>query len=390
MDASASDRLDLAEQQARDRLTDIQERLVHSNRQLYQHLALYLQVLREGLLPMVQQACFHLVSQGSAIPYAELPDSRRSEFQARIRHLVERCTCLLTVEQLVSLAAQRQRQEQRQRRRQRQELLASLQPDDPGPATSREPGQATPDLAPQSIHLGLELPLSADLFTRGVPGLVGLNPMGPALEEPEPDPGPSAQGSAADPASGFPAMEAFLALAAETLQGFAPPEAIDSTDLALPSGSLLPDDPQRLLHWWHQLDLALRHRLRNLSHAVNVVLVRDGLSQALLPIPLLEAVLGGQVEAMPAPANLLRVALPNPAQSERPAELLGVLIRQGDLEFELPRLRTCRQRLEQHRRRVRRMAQHHRHWQRRRQSIQAQLLWENDITAANSHRDPID
>ena len=59
--------------------------------------------------------------------------------------------------------------------------------------------------------------------------------------------------------------------------------------------------------------------------------------------------------------------------------VIGILVRPSDLEFELPPLRTCRQRLEQHRRELRRMAQQFRDWQRRHQSIQAQMLWETDL-----------
>lgn len=409
MDVSSSDRLDLAEQQASDRLKDIHDRLVIDNRQLYQHLALYLQVLREGLLPIVQRACFHLVTQAAPLPYAQLTDSQRSKFQVRIRQLVERCTCLLTVEQLVSLATQRQRQEQRRLRRQGQDFMQSLQSKDSAPDPSPDPGKAGPAFSPHSIHLGLDLPLSADLFNRGVPGLAGLNPSSPIPDPQDPDaneadrapdgapglnhPDGSSEGGErpdSGPDGAFAAMETLMALAAETLEAFPFADALDSVDSNGPVGSLLPHDPQRLLQWWHEVDLALRHRLRNLSHALNVVLVREGMSQALLPVPLLEAVLAGQVEAMAAPANLLRVGLPNPARPDRLAEVFGVLLRQADLEFELPRLRTCRHRLEQHRRQVRRMAQHHRHWQRRRQSIQAQMLWEKDIIAADSHREPVD
>ena len=395
MDVSASDRLELAEQQADDRLKDIHDRLVIENRQLYQHLALYLQVLREGLLPIVQRACFHLVTQASPVPYAQLSDPQRSRFQARIRQLVDRCTCLLTVEQLVSLATQRQRQEQRRLRRQGQAFMQSLDSTDSAPDPPPDPGKPGPPFSEHSIHLGLDLPLSADLFTRGVPGLAGLNPLGPIPDGQDADPneeGPSGGSDRPDSsqAAGFPAMETLLALAADSLEAFVSADAIDSAESEGMVGSLLPHDPHRLMQWWHQVDLALRHRLRNLSHALNVVLVREGLSHALVPVPLLEAVLGGQVEAMSAPANLLRVGLPNPVRPDRIAEVFGVLLRQADLEFELPRLRTCRQRLEQHRRQVRRMAQHHRHWQCRRQSIQAQMLWEKDIIAADSHPDPVD
>jgi len=46
---------------AHQQLEDLESQLVASNPQLYRHLALYLQVLRDGLLTSVQQACFHVM-----------------------------------------------------------------------------------------------------------------------------------------------------------------------------------------------------------------------------------------------------------------------------------------------------------------------------------------
>ena len=74
--------------------------------------------------------------------------------------------------------------------------------------------------------------------------------------------------------------------------------------------NLLPTMPVALLQWMDAMDLALARRLRNLSHAINVQLLRCGLANALLPVNLLEAVLNGQMETQAAPSNLLRLQLP--------------------------------------------------------------------------------
>jgi hypothetical protein len=73
---------------------------------------------------------------------------------------------------------------------------------------------------------------------------------------------------------------------------------------------LLPTRPDALLHWMQSMDLALSRRLRNLSHAVNVQMLKAGLAQALLPISLLEAVQRGQMETQPTATNVLRIRLP--------------------------------------------------------------------------------
>ncbi|MFZ9560511.1 MAG: hypothetical protein ACO27M_11820, partial [Vulcanococcus sp.] len=93
---------------------------------LYRDLALYLQVLRDGLLHSVQQACFHLATQVVPDRYNQLPAQRRQAFQQRLQQLVHRCCSLLTVEQLMGLAAQHQRREQRRQLKKQQQILSAF------------------------------------------------------------------------------------------------------------------------------------------------------------------------------------------------------------------------------------------------------------------------
>ena len=375
--------------------------------ELYRDLALYLQVLREGLLHAVQQACFHLATQVVPERYNQLPAERRQAFQRRLQELVKRTASLLTVEQLMGLAAQQQRRDHRRERVQQQRLLeALLNGDDP---ETKEPASAPGPLAPPpaqqptgSINLSLDLPVSADLFDRGLP----------VLARPEPDRANDGAGNdePGQPAAGLTQAEgqsqaeqqllqSLLQMAAEGLQQGSP-DAVDHSGEAelsaeatatislAPTAELdtrvtapsLPRDPLLQLRWWSHFDRALRRRLRNLSHAVNVEMLRVGLAQGLLPMNLLDAVLDGQVEALPAPANVLRVPLPlgqmlGPAA---PTEVLTLLLRSSDLEYEQPRLRTCRKRLEQRRRTLRTMAKRYRSWQRRLNAFEAEDQWFQD------------
>ena len=526
---------------------------------LYRDLALYLQVLREGLLPAVQQACFHLATQVVPERYAQLPQDRRLQFQQRLASLVQRCSALLTVEQLMGLASQQLQREHRRRSSQRQQLLQAFldgrdpETDDPeaspsaaGRAPGRAPGPGSADTrsraiaasqassqGPQgSVTLGLDLPLSADLFDRGIPGLplasqagaaasLGSPPSAPgsgvsgdaeehgALDQraaaagsdhPEhsvgsSDPAEPADAASADiPAGSAPGEEAWdhgwdapgqdpgldpedddsqartqpdaspasasdslsdspsdpdseravdpafadaswaapdpaspqagrheaasrsdqstelqflqslFQMAAEglgqELESSQPSEVsaegqalsggmalsvaariepVPALDPAI-TGSALPRDPLRQVAWWRQFDRALSRRLRNLSHALNVEMMRLGLAQGLLPLNLLDAVLEGQVEALPAPANLLRLPLPLPSASggNTPTEVLALLLRPSDLEYEQLRLRTCRKRLEQRRRALRTMAKRYRIWQRRVTALEAEQQWFRD------------
>ena len=478
---------------------------------LYRDLALYLQVLREGLLPAVQQACFHLATQVVPERYARLPQERRRQFQQRLVTLVQRCTALLTVEQLMGLAAQQHRRDHRRQLARQQRLLqAFLEGSDdrgddgsgstdaadgadatdggafaarpvsgpvpgsgPGPGSTR-PANHSGDRRTQdpagSIHLGLDLPVAADLFDRGIAGLPPAarsarpddhdHPEAEAADRRDDDDvgrhGPSSAGASAGgnaPSSGAsgggtsPAggergrageasatsgggaadgelkllqslfqmaaqglgeegleLAAGLAAADPAAAGIEPGEGRAITGAEAPglelrvmarppgehaldpavTGSALPRDPLLQVSWWRHFDRALSRRLRNLSHALNVEMMRLGLAQGLLPLNLLDAVLEGQVEALPAPANLLRLPLPLPDGSGSPTEVLTLLLRSTDLEFEQPRLRTCRRRLEQRRRALRTMAKRYRIWQRRVTALEAEQQWFRDSAQPQS------
>lgn len=402
-------------EEARRQLTQLLEQQESLAPALYRDLALYLQVLREGLLPAVQQACFHLATQVVPERYGQLPQERRQQFQQRLVALVQRCTALLTVEQLMGLAAHQQRREHRRRTAERQRLLEAFlegrHDSGASDAAADAPGPTAADsAAPGSVSLGLDLPVSADLLDRGIPGLAGTRPSPAASEAEEQPPAPAAgselkllqslfslaaEGMGLDttsapetdpPASGgVPSSDeqpapALLAMAARM-------ELPDRPD-PLVTGSSLPRDPLLQLTWWRHCDAALQRRLRNLSHALNVEMMRLGLAQGLLPLNLLDAVLDGQVEALPAPTNLLRLPLPLPQLAGGASEVLAVLLRTSDLEFQQPRLRTCRKRLEQRRRALRTMAKRYRIWQRRVTALEAEQQWFRDSAQLQNPTQP--
>jgi len=505
-----------------DSLEAIRATVAAANGDLYRHIALYLQVLRSVLQHRVDQACFHLVTREHADSYLQLGAKDRLLLHQRLRQLVERCTCLLTLEQLAILAAQMQRRRrQRQQRQQHQLLRQLLRPEEASPpqgegqASDAEtvPSASTPHppgiSPPGSVRLQMAPPLgepwlqwafqppmagpdvpeqgdltelddleeepdggsstaldeddpdqddpSLDSLEEGDDGS-GFSPqlleaLGMTEEElaalfhsaPGPDPGaaPSRQSgdrrqaAAAESTAGIdaglaPGEEPPAAGAAagrlsdrdhhvresrdiesrdsesreglgsrgETVDGetddrlLSAGESSDSagrdgtTDTTRLEPGRLPDDPILLLQWLDALERALARRLRNLSHAINVELLRSGISTSLLPASLLEAVLRGQVETQSSPANLLRLQLPfglKPGAS--PLVSQAVLLRVVDLEMEEPRLRTCRRRLQQHRQELRRMAQQYRRLQRRLQAREAERLWLQDIRRSRARPD---
>jgi hypothetical protein len=362
-----SDSIDLPGQ-----LQALTRRLTQSNPELYRHVALYLQVLRQVLAQQVRQACFHLATQVHPQRYTELPVERRRLLHGQIQELVSRCCSLLTVEQLVILAAQISRERQRRDRHDREQLLAELTWE--GESGGGENGGGEPEsLPPGSVQIAIAPPLAGGSFLWGALG---------REQAPQPD---SEDAQQEDPVDAQPHDGDDEGKDEPDDQRDEPDDDDDGDsedgpeEDALWQAGRLPDDPEQVLRWMDGMELALARRLRNLSHAINVELLRGGVSRSLLPVSLLDAVLTGQLETLAAPANLMRLPLPFPGARAPQAQTLAVLLRPTDLELEEPRLRTCRRRLQQHRQEVRRMAQQFRRLQRRLRIHQAEQLWLQDI-----------
>ncbi len=345
--------------------------------QLYRCLALYLQVMRQGLLPAVEQACFHLATHISPTRYARLSPGRRRQFHQRLQLLVRRCSSLLTVEQLANLAARLHAEHEQQRQEQQHEMIHGF------------PHHHDEDetLPAGSIRLDLQPPISIEpnhwLKTTAAPA------------PPWSENAPFSDGSSADEEESTAAddddeevnvadvsarlLEAFaMAIGAGILGGGEPPP--------MPSpwqDGGLPHHPLLLLQWLEWFEQAITRRLRNLSHAINVELTHAGLCSSLLPMGVLDAVIDGQIESQGGPPNLLKLDVPLTIEiATGQLQMSAVLMRSTDLEMEQPKLRTCRHRLVQKRQELRRMADQYRRLQRRQQISEAERLWLQDQRAS--------
>ena len=319
----------------------IKARLDQQVPQLYRDLALYLQVLRDVLPISLDQACSHLATQVNPQAYNHLHPAERAHLHSRLQGLTERCCSFLTVEQLLNLATQMARERQRLALREQDRSLHAFPGQDGSPS---DPGAPEPSPLPiGSIELQLRPPLGEELF----PSPRGFLP-------PTADP--------QDEGTSFP---------------FPFPGLHFDDEVPWSSGQL-PRDPAALLHCLEAWDVALSRRLRNLSHSVNLEMARTGLMVAAVPVPLLDAVLMGQIEPQGAPANLLRLPIAPQGAALFPHAPMGVLLRMVDLELEQPRLRTCRRRLLHHRQEIHRMAETAYRLQRRLQAHHAQRLWRHD------------
>ena len=350
---------------------------------LYREQALYLQLLRNLLLPSVRTAVGHLLCErGQRL--SRLSADQQSELQQTFDGLVQRCSSLLTVEQLMDLSRRLQKEALEYRQQAQLEVSQSLQAD-------------VESAQPETSHSGIELSLSPpiehpDLLEGLLPRLEGdVDPPSTEpideLEQPVQDPIDSeaaAEGTSAD----FDLLRSLFLMAGEAMQQADPagePARLESDASALGASvvpedqsdaELLPSMPVELVNWFDGQEAALSRRIRNLSHALNVELLRAGLVSSLLPTTLLDAAIAGQLQALPSPSNLLRLKLPLPLPAQdQPLEILSILVRPADLEYDNGSLRHSRYRLRQHRSNLLTMVQQQRHWQSRLTSQEVHSQW---------------
>ena len=350
---------------------------------LYREQALYLQLLRNLLLPSVRNAVGHLLCErGERL--SQLSEEQQSELQQTFDGLVQRCSSLLTVEQLMDLSRRLQREALVYRQQAQREASQSLQAD----VESEQP-----DGNRGGIELSLSPPIDhPDLLEGLLPSMdaeVEDPSIEPVEEPPQPVQDPIDSESAADGTTAdFDLLRSLFLMAGEAMQqGDPASEPVsfesDASRLGAPvvpadqlEEELLPSMPLELLNWLDGQEAALSRRVRNLSHALNVELLRAGLVSSLLPTTLLDAAIAGQLQALPSPSNLLRLKLPLPIPSQdQPLEILSVLVRSADLEYDNGSLRHSRYRLRQHRSNLLTMVQQQRHWQSRLTSQEVQSQW---------------
>lgn len=344
---------------------------------IYRDEALYLQILRDELRDSTRQALFRLVSTVDPGRLSKLSESNRQRFHGSVDTLISRCAVLLTVEQLMQLMAQMQDEERRRQARMGREMLQSLAQQQQQIPSTPPAGEHDPS---GSINLSLHPPISEPQRYAALPQ--------PTAPDPESEPPPEEVFDATTDqglqgAGDLDVLRSLFQLAGEALEQDAASmeSALNPGDGsgALQAGNgFLPDTPEALLNWMEALDQALARRLRNLSHAINVQMLRCGLASTLLPVTLLEAVLRGQVETHSTDSNLLRLRLPVAVgEMEQGVDVLSLLLRSGELEFDSHRLRRCRRRLRQHQQDLRTMVRQQRHWQRRCLDREARSHWQS-------------
>ena len=153
-------------------------------------------------------------------------------------------------------------------------------------------------------------------------------------------------------------------------------EEVNTQDDSISDKSLMPSNPLDLSIWINSIENALKRRLLNLSHAINVELLRAGVLDALLPINLLEAISQGHIEPQYAEPNLLKIRIPmQNSLFDQGMDITCILLRPSEFEYENPVLRRCRTLLKDRRSILSKMVRQYRHWQNRSVEEEAEKLW---------------
>lgn len=351
---------------------------------LYREQALYLQRVRSLLPTAVKTAIQNLLC---ALPsdQPEALDEHQLQFQKRIDALLQRSSSLITVEQLLVLSARLKKEERRLRMQQLQALTerASERAD---ATTGLDDATSTPSAASVGVELSLDLPLERpDLIEGLLPLDPAVMPSDPTLRSESLDLAASSSSDPGSEQSELEVLRSLFVMAGDSLESSEAesdrrPEFDQQESNAAESlhtnDQLMPETASGLLHWLDCLDAALSRRLRNLSHAINVELMRTGITRSLLPIQLLDAVISGQLPSQSAPSNLLKLTLPLTLMTEEQSmQTVCVLVRPADLEFDDHSLRRIRSRLRLQRRELGSWLLKERHWQHRARVREVQTHW---------------
>ncbi len=363
---------------------------------LYRDYAFYLQELRSILVSSVKQAIFLLITDRDQNLIYKLSSEEVREFHLRIDELVSGCCSLLTVEQLMELVHKMAREKDLQREKARKELLNALN-------NEKDVDQGSLESIELSLASPLENPEQYESLISSLDDESGPHMANEALNESRDlnddlslandSLGVSSEkdligqsNSSDDRKSDLDVMRTLFVMAGdsmlsddltlETHENSMTEELPQPNNISEDQRGLLPENPLGLAEWMDSLENALKRRLRNLSHALNVELLQAGVVKTLLPKSLLDAALLGQIDSKFAPSNLLRLSIPlQDSMFGGGMEALCVLLRLSDLEFENPRLRRCGSDLHHHRGRLHKMVMQQRHWQGRTMVQEAQRQW---------------
>ena len=367
--------------------------------ELYRMYAMYLQILRSILLPSVRNAIITLIQSqdNEAIDLQNLTDLK--PFKSVIDDLVAKSTSLITVEHLIDLSSQIDKENKLLIKKARHDLSdKSIKSADFGINYSDSKSEKSdisldfyPPIANPSQIDSWFIPEYLDedntLASQYDNNLIDSGEDFSTLDSQQTSPNETNENQESDFNENhkLDLLQSLFSLASQAIQSTDKKEHI-TNDEPFPESvyesnskrdeMFLPDNPHSLAGWINSFELAISRRLRNLSHAINVELLKVGLVNSIVPATALDAVVNGQVQNQSNHSNILRISLPaNTSLFGESLDISCILLRLSELEFDDPRLRKCRVELRQYEKLIRDMVRKQRYWQSRSLAHKLQEDW---------------
>ncbi len=353
---------------------------------VYRIYALYLQLLRNSLPNVVRQAILELVKTSTdEIKNLPTPDLQKS-FQLKIDDIISNAISLLTIEHLVDLSKTLEKEHKDYIEQVKNQI------DKESTGNDEEFKRSSGNLS--SVELSLQMPIDENLRTdtwseTSLYELVPESNTIPSLkdhnyrdEDNSNDPNfndaidGSQNGKPQESRNSISLLKSIFSLANVKIlhrsnhsirrDQSSLNEAVSIVNEESFVNNSLPEMPEEIFSWMNSLDSALETRLRNLSHIINIELLRIGLINSYIPTSLLEGVLSGQIQSLHSPSNLLRLRLPVQDQNvEGVLDILCIFVRPSELEFDDFKLRKCRQKILDYRKKIQKMVKQQDYWNKR-------------------------
>ncbi len=377
---------------------------------LYSINSSYLKQIRDILPSSVRKALFLLITEHAKTQFNSSSEESRKTFQIKVDKLVCECTSLITIEHLVDLAAEIEREKNVNIEKVKKEISNDL-------LEANESCNEIIEDEVNSIFLSLTPPIEDKELLEGWSKDIEINTSinldrdlkeiknmnneekkkiddsflsnlnGEKDKEKEKEKDYDNHSSQGFRSSEFDLLKSIFSIAGQAINSKRNLENenddiseensqtrtnINSTE----NERLLPDSALGLSQWMNSIEIALIRRLRDLSHSINVELLRSGLVNTLVPINLLDAIIAGQLIPENSVSNIVHMSVPmnGPILSEG-MEISCILIRPSDLEFDHPSLRKLRSNLRQYRNILIKMVKQQHYWQSRSLANEVREQW---------------
>jgi len=382
---------------------------------LYRSYALYLQVLRSILLDSVRNAVLSLIT-GKGVDNLDLKFFDKSKScQVAIEKLVCSCNSMLTIEHVMDLAVQVEREHKVIIENTKSQLNAVLNPELHSKINYLNSNQKEEDVNltpyppidnPSQINNWFLSNNTNDINEPKAEEVANSSSLQDSHTSEELSDASSSESYSvssntnSEKINKTDVMRSLFSIASQVFEGknykdISPEEEsfsrgevdvndIDETEL------FLPDNPQDLAEWMHSFEDGVCRRLRNLSHSINVELLRSGIVNSIVPLSVLEAVLAGQISSQFSHSNLLRISVPvDPAVLGDGIDIICILVRLSELEFDNPKLRNCRSELNKSQKEIANMLRQYRHWKTRLLTNEIHQNWWKDPKDSSTTNPPI-